>query len=137
MSPGNSLLPRGFKPLANSLNEDSIGEQSSSQSQQQSAIPGGPTNLRFTKVPLDGNLYLSISQLEAQKKTIQHQIQHLQQQLEFLQNSTSNRSSNMEAASEATSDSKGKAILTSSSPSISDCDQHGKTEEMDTKTAAL
>ncbi|THG15328.1 hypothetical protein TEA_005305 [Camellia sinensis var. sinensis] len=48
-SPGYALLPQAQRPLADTINTDSSGEQSStSQSQQHPiAIPGGPANLPF------------------------------------------------------------------------------------------
>ncbi|CAL5405571.1 unnamed protein product [Camellia sinensis] len=49
LSPGYALLPQAQRPLADTINTDSSGEQSStSQSQQHPiAIPGGPANLPF------------------------------------------------------------------------------------------
>ena len=91
-SPGYALLPQAQRPLADTINTDSSGEQSStSQSQQHPiAIPGGPANLPF---PHSGfvnflapgtdvnygerfgiNLNTPDSQFEAQEKLLQNQI---------------------------------------------------------------
>uniref|UniRef100_A0A5B6ZIZ6 RING-type E3 ubiquitin transferase n=1 Tax=Davidia involucrata TaxID=16924 RepID=A0A5B6ZIZ6_DAVIN len=105
-SAGYALLPQVYRPLADSINTDSGGEQASTGQPQwhQFAIPGGPVNFPFPQLPhsafvpsqapsasvnsgegLGGNSNISDSQLAAQKNFLQHQIEVLQNQLQILQ----------------------------------------------------
>nr|XP_043630333.1 ERAD-associated E3 ubiquitin-protein ligase HRD1B-like [Erigeron canadensis] len=103
-------------------------------------VPGASPN------PEDGwstNLQMSVSQLEAQKKKIQHQIEVLQDQLQRLQNPATEKSTVAESSSSSStsswemdlptaSDSKGKAVLTSSlSIPGGDQNQHGMDDKRD------
>ncbi|CAL5408073.1 unnamed protein product [Camellia sinensis] len=145
LSPGYALLPQAQRPLADTINTDSSGEQSlTSQSQQHPiAIPGGPANLPFphsgfvnflapgTDVNygerFGSNLNTPDSQLEAQEKILQNQIKMLQSQLHLVQNSRAEKS--MDTTVTASSEYKGKAVASSSSSCVSDCGQHGESEE--------
>ncbi|GMP70869.1 hypothetical protein CsSME_00029522 [Camellia sinensis var. sinensis] len=144
-SPGYALLPQAQRPLADTINTDSSGEQSStSQSQQHPiAIPGGPANLPFphsgfvdflapgTDVNygerFGSNLNTPDSQLEAQEKILQNQIKMLQSQLHLVQNSRAEKS--MDTTVTASSEYKGKAVASSSSSCVLDCGRHGESEE--------
>ncbi|PSS32924.1 ERAD-associated E3 ubiquitin-protein like [Actinidia chinensis var. chinensis] len=150
-SPGNALLPQAYRPLDGTVNPESSGERSfDGQSQQHpSAIPVGPANLATPQSSyssfvtffapdsdvnygerFDSNLNTQDSQLEAQEKIIQNQIENLQNQLHLLQKSRTERS--MDVSATSPSDCKGKAVASSSS-SVSDCIQHGETEERENR----
>lgn len=140
-SPGFALLPQADKSLADSSGADSGGERASSgQTQQhQFATIGGPSNFSFSQLPqspfipfqtpglnvnhaqnLVSNPNIPDSQLEGQRKFIQQQIEVLQDQLQLLQRS--NAEKDVDTSRTEASDIKGKA-------SITDCVQHGKTED--------
>ncbi|THG09893.1 hypothetical protein TEA_008712 [Camellia sinensis var. sinensis] len=151
-SPGYALLPQAQRPLADTINTDSSGEQSStSQSQQHPiAIPGGPANLPFphsgfvnflapgTDVNygerFGSNLNTPDCQLEAQEKILQNQIKMLQSQLHLVQNSRAEKS--MDTTVTASSEYKGKAVASSSSSCVSDCGRHGESEETEKRSIA-
>lgn len=147
-SSGYAVLPNKFTPSTNINNAASSGENDTS-------IPNNPANFPSFQFPQAGflqvqapgvspnpedgwstNVQLSVSQLEAQKKMIQHQIEVLQDQLQQLQKPATDKSSVAESSSSNsswemdlpvnTSDSKGKAVV-SSSLSVSGVDQsqHG------------
>ncbi|THG14697.1 hypothetical protein TEA_015628 [Camellia sinensis var. sinensis] len=152
-SPGYALLPQAQRPLADTINTDSSGEQSStSQSQQHPiAIPGGPANLPFphsgfvnflapgTDVNygerFGSNLNTPDSQLEAQEKILQNQIKMLQSQLHLVQNSRAEKS--MDTTVTASSDYKGKAVASSSSSCVLDCRRHGESEETEKRAISF
>lgn len=140
-SPGFALLPQADKSLADSSGADSGGERASSgQTQQhQFATIGGPSNFSFSQLPqspfipfqtpglnvnhaqnLVSNPNIPDSQLEGQRKFIQQQIEVLQDQLQLLRRS--NAEKDVDTSRTEASDIKGKA-------SITDCVQHGKTED--------
>ncbi|XP_027103460.1 ERAD-associated E3 ubiquitin-protein ligase HRD1B-like isoform X2 [Coffea arabica] len=75
---------------------------------------------------IHSNLSVSESQIDAQKKFLEHQIEVLQAQLQLIQKLYAEKTN----ATEATCASKGKTISSLSSSS-SDCNQHVKTEDSD------
>ncbi|XP_020421447.1 uncharacterized protein LOC109949734 [Prunus persica] len=126
---------------------DSANTESSGVSHPQLATPGGPSNLSSPQFPhymfvpfevpganvaygerLGGDPNITASQLEAQKKFLQHQIEILQNQLQTLQKPKLKES--MDTGPSASSDGKGKNVESSSS-SVSDCGRHVELEEID------
>ncbi|KAM7463570.1 hypothetical protein LguiA_031691 [Lonicera macranthoides] len=140
-SPGYAVVPQTYRTPGEPVNTDNGEGTSSGQSQEhhQFSFPGVTTNLPFAQfshsafVPgsntnygelLSSNLsMIPDSQLETQKKILQHQIEVLQKQLQLLQKPSLEKSADV-GPTEA-SDSKGKSVSTSAS-SISDCGQHGE-----------
>lgn len=151
-SPSSLTWSSGYALLANkSIPGTGINNAASSSGEHENSIPNDPANFssyQFSQTgfmpvhaaaagassnPEDGwstNLQMSVSQLEAQKKIIQHQIEILQDQLQHLQKkpateknsvaeSSSSSNSSWEVDLPVTSDSKGKAIPSSSSSSLS------------------
>ncbi|XP_068315812.1 uncharacterized protein [Pyrus communis] len=136
-SPGYAALPQVQRHMVDSSNTESSGEACSGQSQPQLAAPGGPAKLSFSQFPpyvfvpganvaygersgSDPNL--TASQLEAQKKFLQHQIELiLQNQLQLLQKPKPKESVHM-GPTRASLDGKGKSVAASSS--ASDCGRH-------------
>ncbi|XP_022756069.1 ERAD-associated E3 ubiquitin-protein ligase HRD1B-like [Durio zibethinus] len=138
-SPGYAVLPKAYRPLADSTKVESSGEKTSI-GQQQFAIPGGRANLSFPQFPhcvfvpfqLSGasgnsvsNQNIPDSQLEAQSKVIQQQIEVLQRHLQLLQMQKSKTEESMDVGLTASSDRKGKTIASSS---VSDA-HNGETED--------
>lgn len=140
-SPGYAVLPRAHGPLADSINAESSGEQSSTGQSQQLAISGGSANLPFAQFPnctfvpfqapganvthgdrLGSDPNAPSSQLEAQKKFLLRQIELLQNQLQQLQKPETEGT--VDTGSTSTSDRKGKMAESSSSPIIADCGRH-------------
>ncbi|XP_068315813.1 uncharacterized protein [Pyrus communis] len=133
----NYALPQVQRHMVDSSNTESSGEACSGQSQPQLAAPGGPAKLSFSQFPpyvfvpganvaygersgSDPNL--TASQLEAQKKFLQHQIELiLQNQLQLLQKPKPKESVHM-GPTRASLDGKGKSVAASSS--ASDCGRH-------------
>ncbi|KAL6291809.1 hypothetical protein ACE6H2_009319 [Prunus campanulata] len=141
-SPGYVALPRVQRQMADSANTGSSGV-----SHPQLVTPGGPSNLSSPQFPhymfvpfevpganvayeerLGGDPNITASQLEAQKKFLQHQIEILQNQLQTLQKPKPKES--MDTGPSASSDGKGKNVESSSS-SVSDCGRHVELEEID------
>ncbi|GFY83940.1 RING/U-box superfamily protein [Actinidia rufa] len=120
-SPGYALLPQAYRPLDGTVNAESSGERSfDGQSQQHpSAIPVGPANLATPQ-----SSYSSFVTCFAPDSD------NLQNQLHLLQKSRTERS--MDVSATSPSDCKGKAVASSSS-SVSDCIQHGETEEIENR----
>ncbi|KAL5769948.1 hypothetical protein ACOSP7_014102 [Xanthoceras sorbifolium] len=135
-SPGYVVLPQAYRP--ESTNVESGGEQVFNGQPQQLINPSGPATLSFPQfahtgfVPfqtsganvtygerLCSTSNMSNSQLEAQRKIIQHQIEVLENQLQLLQQSKPEGS---------VVDNKGKAVESSAS-SVSDSAIHGNTGE--------
>lgn len=138
-SPGYALLPQAQRPLADAPNRESSGEQAfMEQSQPQSSIHAGPSNLplpqfpHYVFVPFQvpganatyGERLGSIpnSGLEVQKKLLQHQIELLQKQLHLLHQPKAEDSVQMDPT--PSSESKGKSVMSSSS--LSDSGHQGE-----------
>ncbi|KAH0978658.1 hypothetical protein GBA52_005835 [Prunus armeniaca] len=130
-SPGYVALPQVQRQMADSANTESSGV-----SHPQLATPGGnlssPQYPHYMFVPfevpdvayeerLGGDPNITASQLEAQKKFLQHQIEILQNQLQTLQKPKPKES--MDTGPSASLDGKGKNVESSSS-SVSDCGRH-------------
>lgn len=137
-SPGYVALPQVQRQMADSANTESSGV-----SHPQLATPGGnlssPQYPHYMFVPfevpdvayeerLGGDPNITASQLEAQKKFLQHQIEILQNQLQTLQKPKPKES--MDTGPSASLDGKGKNVESSSS-SVSDCGRHVELEEID------
>lgn len=137
-SPGYVALPQVQRQMADSANTESSGV-----SHPQLATPGGnlssPQFPHYMFVPfevpdvayeerLGGDPNITASQLEAQKKFLQHQIEILQNQLQTLQKPKPKES--MDTGPSASLDGKGKNVESSSS-SVSDCGRHVELEEID------
>ncbi|XP_020412123.1 ERAD-associated E3 ubiquitin-protein ligase HRD1B isoform X1 [Prunus persica] len=139
-SPGYVALPQVQRQMADSANTESSGVL-----HPQLATPGGPSNLSSPQFPhymfvpfevpdvayeerLGGDPNITASQLEAQKKFLQHQIEILQNQLKTLQKPKPKES--MDTGPSASLDGKGKNVESSSS-SVSDCGRHVELEEID------
>uniref|UniRef100_A0A1S4E231 RING-type E3 ubiquitin transferase n=1 Tax=Cucumis melo TaxID=3656 RepID=A0A1S4E231_CUCME len=146
---GYAVVPQVERPLFDSNNTETNGEQSPNGHPQYFSFPGGPSNLSFTQFPqnifvpfqpregtgnnieeLGSSLNVSGSQLEAQEKFLQQQIEFLQNQLQLLRKPKVEESSR--GASET--DKKGKSLAISPSPSasLSSSDSHppGETERV-------
>ncbi|KAM5557917.1 ERAD-associated E3 ubiquitin-protein ligase HRD1B [Rosa sericea] len=124
-SAGYAALPLVNRHMADSPSTDL-------QSQPQFATPGAPANLSLPQSPhymfspfhgangerSGGNTNITASQLEAQRKVLQHQIEILQNQLQILQKPKPKESVE---GGPALADSKGKNVAPSSE---SDCGRH-------------
>ncbi|OAY44580.1 ERAD-associated E3 ubiquitin-protein ligase HRD1B [Manihot esculenta] len=134
-SPGYVFLPQAQRPLADAAN----GESNRGQSQRESAFHG-PSNLSMPQFPHvfvpfqvpgananSGDMLGSIpsSELEAQKKLIQHQIEVLQRQLQLLHQPKGEDRLHMDPT--PSSESKGKTVVSSSS-TPSDFSHHGESD---------
>ncbi|GMH09106.1 hypothetical protein Nepgr_010946 [Nepenthes gracilis] len=140
-SPGYAAFPQVYGPSTDPTNADS-GEGSARQPQhQQSGISGGHVSLpypqflqqslAFLQVPganatfgEGGNLVMTDSQMEIQKKFLEHQIEILQNQLRCLQKPRQEESASTSHAT--SSDNKGTAIA---SPSAAENGNGGEIEE--------
>lgn len=145
-SSGYAVLPNKSTPSTNINNAASSGEHDNSVSNNPANFPSFqfPQTVFMSVQASDGsanpedgwgtNLQMSVSQLEAQEKIIQHQIEVLQNQLRLLQKPAAEKSAVAESSSSSssswemdlpmpTSDSKGNAV-SSSSLSVSGVDQN-------------
>ncbi|KAJ9185569.1 hypothetical protein P3X46_005187 [Hevea brasiliensis] len=137
-SPGYTLLPQAQRPLAYAANGESSQDQAFiGQSQQESAFHAGPSNLSLPQfshcifVPFQvpgananyGDRLGSVpnSELEAQKKLLEHQIEVLQRQLQLLQQPKAEGSMHMYPTT--SSESEGKTVASSS---LTDSGHHGE-----------
>lgn len=144
-SPGYAVVPQVERPMPDSINTETNGEQAPNGHPQYFSFPGGPSNLSFTQFPqnlfvpfqpregtgnnTDGSgssLNVSGSQLEAQERFLQQQIEILQNQLQLLRKPKIEENSR---ANEA--DKKGKSVTSSAlSSSSSDSHRPGETESL-------
>lgn len=133
-SSGYAMLPNKLAPGTNVHNVSSSGENDGS-------VPGNLPSFQFPPgASPNHELQMSVSQLEAQKKIIQHQIEVLQNELERLQKPAAEISSVTEGGgsggnwavgpSMAASDSKGKAVSSSMVVSGGE-ERHGAADERD------
>ncbi|KAI3522446.1 hypothetical protein L1887_00216 [Cichorium endivia] len=136
-SSGYAMLPNKLAPGTNVHNVSSSGENDGS-------VPGNLPSFQFPPgASPNHELQMSVSQLEAQKKMIQHQIEVLQNQLEHLQKPASEKSSVTEGGGSSSggnwavgpsmvaSDSKGKAVSSSSMVVSGGEERHGAADERD------
>ncbi|XP_061944455.1 ERAD-associated E3 ubiquitin-protein ligase HRD1B-like [Populus nigra] len=148
-SPGYALVPQVQRPLADTTNMEPSGDQGVvGQPRLQFSIQGGPSNLTLPQLPhcvfvpfqapgacvYQGERTCSTpdSELEAQKKFLQHQIEVLQSQLQLLQKPETEE--NMLLAPTTSSDNKGKTVA--SSPSVSESGYHAEIGQTDDADAA-
>ncbi|KAL9382191.1 hypothetical protein Peur_025226 [Populus x canadensis] len=148
-SPGYALVPQVQRPLADTTNMEPSGDQGVvGQPRLQFSIQGGPSNLTLPQLPhcvfvpfqapgacvYQGERACSTpdSELEAQKKFLQHQIEVLQSQLQLLQKPETEE--NMLLAPTTSSDNKGKTVA--SSPSVSESGYHAEIGQTDDADAA-
>ncbi|KAJ0080578.1 hypothetical protein Patl1_23866 [Pistacia atlantica] len=156
-SPGYVVLPQSYRPLGDSTNVESRGEQASS-GQEQFQNPGASTSFPFAQFPhgfvpfqAPGANVTYGERLEAQKKFIKHQIEvPSQHQFHVFLLSLLNHASKVSASkvlqdqlqqlqkskpeassekdSSELSDGKGKTVAPSLLP-VSDCGRHSENEE--------
>ncbi|KAL3524525.1 hypothetical protein ACH5RR_017359 [Cinchona calisaya] len=139
-SPGYALHPQTYMSLG-SVTADSVGESAVTEQAHQHHFSNMPFSQppQFTFAPayvsganflyaegLGSSFSISESQMEVQKKFLEHQIEILQKQLQLVQNIHGEKN----IATEASSASKEKTV-SSLSPSPSDCNRHGKPEDRD------